>query len=174
VGSPFSLGSEPDDAGQGGATSGRRRRRVAAHIHNACSRGYRFVARLTDNAPAQFAVPVGLIGREDDYARLGAALRSRPLVTLVGPGGAGKTALARAALSDDLVVGVNGGHFVDLSALQPGADILPAVALALSVSLDAAQAETTLSAIARLDALVVFDNCEHVVDNAAELIERLL
>ena len=102
------------------------------------------------------------------------ALRAQPLVTLLGPGGAGKTALARAMLSDAGVGGIDGGHFVDLSALQPGADVLPAVALALSVSLDAARPATTVSAMARLDALVVLDNCEHVVDSAAELIERLL
>ena len=94
-------------------------------------------------------------------------------MTLLGPGGAGKTALARAILSDARVGGVDGGHFVDLSALEPGSDILPAVALALSVTLDAARG-TAVSAIARLEALVVFDNCEHVVDSAAELIERLL
>jgi predicted ATPase len=95
-------------------------------------------------------------------------------VTLLGHGGAGKTALARAMLSDTGVSGEDGGHFVDLSALEPGADVLPAVALALSVSLDATRPATTVSAIARLDTLVVFDNCEHVVDSAAELIERLL
>ncbi|MGB8858122.1 MAG: winged helix-turn-helix domain-containing protein, partial [Ilumatobacteraceae bacterium] len=143
-------------------------------IRNARGRGYRFVARLADDGTAQLAVPVGLVGREADYARATAALRSQPLVTLLGPGGAGKTALARAILSDARVGGADGGHFVDLSALEPGADVLPAVALALSISLDAARPATAVSAIARLDALVVLDNCEHVVDSAADLIERLL
>ena len=143
-------------------------------IRNVRGRGYCFVARLADGGPAQLAFPVGLIGREDDYARAAAALNAQPLVTLLGPGGAGKTALARAILSDARVGGVDGSHFVDLSALEPGADVLPAVALALSVSLDAARRATTVSAIARLDALVVLDNCEHVVDSAAELIEELL
>ena len=143
-------------------------------IRNSRNRGYRFVAQLADRGPAQLAVPVGLIGREDDHARVAAALRAQPLVTLLGPGGAGKTALARAMLGDELVGGGDGGHFVDLSALEPGADVLPAVALALSVSLDSARPDTTVSTIARLDTLVVFDNCEHVVDSAAELIERLL
>jgi predicted ATPase/DNA-binding winged helix-turn-helix (wHTH) protein len=142
-------------------------------IHNARSRGYRFVARLADDGPARLAGAVALTGREDDYARVTAALGTQPLVTLLGPGGAGKTALARAILGDARVGGVDGGHFVELSALEPGADVLPAVALALSVSLDAARPAITVSAIARLDALVVFDNCEHVVDSAAELIERL-
>jgi predicted ATPase len=143
-------------------------------IHNVRGRGYRFVARLTPGGPGQFAVPVGLIGREGDDASVVAALRAQPFVTLLGPGGAGKTALARAMLTEDRVGGVDGGHFIDLSALEPGADVLPAVALALSISLDAARRATTVSAIAQLDALVVFDNCEHVVDSAADLIERLL
>ncbi len=143
-------------------------------IHNVRGHGYRFIATLTADGPDQRAVPVGLIGRDDDYARAVAALRARPLVTLLGPGGAGKTALARAILSDAQVGGVDGGHFVDLSALEPGADVLPAVALALSVSLEAARPTTAVSAIARLDALVVLDNCEHVVDSVADLIDRLL
>lgn len=143
-------------------------------IHNVRGRGYRFVARLVDDGPTPLSVPVGLIGREGDYARVVAALGVQPLVTLLGAGGAGKTALARALLGDAALRGDDGGHFVDLSALEAGADVLPAVALALSVSLDAARPATAVSAIARLDALVVFDNCEHVVDSAAELIERLL
>ncbi len=143
-------------------------------IHNVRGRGYRFVARLADDGPAQLATPVGLIGRDDDAASVAAALRAQQFVTLLGPGGAGKTALARAILGGARVGGVDGGHFVDLSALEPGADVLPAVALALSISLDATRPGTTVSAIARLDALVVLDNCEHVVDSAAELIERLL
>jgi predicted ATPase/DNA-binding winged helix-turn-helix (wHTH) protein len=143
-------------------------------ILNVRGRGYRFVARLSDGGPAQRAVPVGLIGRDDDHARVTAALCTQPLVTLLGPGGAGKTALARAVLRDVQVGGVESGHFIDLSALEPGADVLPAVALGLSVALDAARPASTVSAIARLDALVVFDNCEHVIDSAAELIERLL
>ena len=143
-------------------------------IHNARGRGYRFVARLVNDQPNRRDVAAGLIGRDDDTVRVLAALRTQPFVTLLGPGGAGKTALARATLGDALALGVGGGHFVDLSALEPGADVLPSAALALSVSLDAARPATTVSAIARLDALVVFDNCEHVIDSAAELIERLL
>lgn len=143
-------------------------------IHNVRGRGYRFVARVADDSTARAPGPVGLVGREDDFARVAAALRSQPLVTLLGSGGAGKTALARAMLGETLVAGIDGSHFVDLSALEPGADVLSAVALALSISLDAARPEITVSAIARLDALVVFDNCEHVVDSAADLIERLL
>jgi predicted ATPase/DNA-binding winged helix-turn-helix (wHTH) protein len=143
-------------------------------IRNVRGRGYRFVARLADDGPTARAVPVGLIGRDADYARVVAALGEQPLVTLSGAGGAGKTALARALLGDDTIRGVDGGHFVDLSALEAGADVLPAVALALSVSLDTARPATAVSTIARLDAVVVFDNCEHVVESAAELIERLL
>lgn len=143
-------------------------------IRNVRSRGYRFVAQLADDRPARLAIPTGLVGRNDDYAKVAAALRLQQLVTLLGPGGAGKTALARTMLGDSRIGGVDGGHFVDLSALEPGADVLPAVALALSCSLDAARPATAVSAIARLDALVVFDNCEHVVDSAAQLIERLV
>ena len=143
-------------------------------IRNVRGRGYRFVAELADQGPAALPSSLGLIGRDDDYARVVAALRSQALVTLVGPGGVGKTALARAMISQALAGDVDGDHFVDLSALAPGADILPTVALALSISRDTARPETTVSAIARRDALLIFDNCEHVVDSAAELIGQLL
>jgi predicted ATPase len=143
-------------------------------IQNARGRGYRFVARLAESGSSHRADAFELIGREDDTASVAAALSSQPLVTLVGSGGAGKTALARVMLSDARVASVDGSHFVDLSALEPGADILPSVALALSVSLDATMPRVTVLAISRLDALVVFDNCEHVVDSAAELIQQLL
>ena len=142
-------------------------------IRNIRGHGYRFVATLTDDVPHRPAVTVGLIGRDDDYSKAVAAVRTRPLVTLLGPGGAGKTALARAILSDAQLGGADGSHFVDLSGLEPGADVLPAVALALSIVLEPARPATAVAAIARLDALVVLDNCEHVVDSVADLIDRL-
>lgn len=143
-------------------------------IQTVRGRGYRFVAPLVDLAATRPPRADILVGRDGDYARVAAALRTQQFVTLVGPGGAGKTTLARTLLGDTALCGADGGHFVDLSALAPGADVLPAVALALLVSLDAARPATIVSALARLDALVVLDNCEHVIDSAAELVERLL
>ena len=139
-------------------------------IRNIRGRGYRFVARLLDASPQARPAPPGLIGRDDDYARAISALGSEPFVTLMGPGGAGKTALARAMLAGQNAAGA----FVDLSALNQDADVLPGVALALSISLDSSSPATTVAAIARRDILVVFDNCEHVVDGAADLIHRLM
>jgi predicted ATPase len=136
--------------------------------------GYRFVAKLVNLAPSRLPASRALIGREGDAARVSEALRSQPLVTLVGPGGAGKTALSQSLLRDEMTVGSDGGHFIDLSSLEAGSDVLPAVALALSIFLDLGRPAATVSAIARIDALVVLDNGEHVVDSCAELVERLL
>ncbi len=150
---------------------------VAQHtIRNLRGRGYRFVAELAnaDGGGILRASSVQLIGRDGDEAAVQAALGSQPLVTITGPGGVGKTALARRMLADPTVRGVDGGHFVELGALEAEADVLSAVALALSVAVDTARPATTLAAIGRLDALIVFDNCEHVVDSAAALIERLI
>ena len=143
-------------------------------IVNVRGRGYRFVAQLASVDPTARPVAVELVGRDHDRSLLRAALHEQALVTLLGPGGSGKTALARSMLVDPAPPGDDGRHFVDLSALEPNADVLPAVALALSVSLDTTQPAITMSAIARLDALVVLDNCEHVVDSVATLVERLL
>ncbi len=149
---------------------------VAQHtIRNLRGRGYRFVADLADpDGWQRHASPVQLVGREDDEAAVRAALGSQPLVTITGPGGVGKTALARRVVADPAVPGLDGGHFVELGSLEMGGDVLSAVALALSVAVDTARPTTTIAAIGRLDALVVLDNCEHVTESVAVLIERLL
>jgi predicted ATPase len=142
-------------------------------IANVRGRGYRFVADLTRGL-STVAAAAGLIGRDADFARLETALKSRPLVTLIGPGGVGKTTLARSVLTAEQAGGLDCGHFVDLAELAPGTDVLPALAHALSVTLDPTHPRATTAAIAGLHALVVLDNCEHVADSVADVVERIV
>jgi predicted ATPase/DNA-binding SARP family transcriptional activator len=126
--------------------------------------------------PAQLT---SFVGREDELRRVGKLLGEARLVTLAGPGGAGKTRLAIEA------AGRHPGEscFVELAALGAGADVPQAVLTALGLR-DAglrAAADGRLTPTDRLVAaltdrplLLVLDNCEHVVADAAALGDRLL
>lgn len=113
-----------------------------------------------------------LIGREADLARISDARSLHRLVTLVGPGGAGKTRLAveSARRATDTVDAEQ--WMVDLSTVPVGADVLPAVADALGApvhSLDAIASRVEGKA-----ALVILDNAEHVLESTRAFAARLL
>ncbi len=112
-----------------------------------------------------------LVGRDDLLAVLVDRLADARLVTLVGPGGVGKTRLAvaaaeRVAAHRDVTV------FVDLAVVSDGTEVLPAVAGALNVA--TATLESLTLALAERPSLLVMDNCEHLIDAAADVIADLL
>ncbi|MGW4409105.1 ATP-binding protein [Nonomuraea sp. NPDC004702] len=135
--------------------------------------------------PAAVPLPgrlTSFVGRDGDLAEVRALLAAARLVTLLGPGGAGKSRLAVELARDhrDAVL-------VELAPLGPGADLARAVLAALGVRDGALLGAAALGAsgepdpLARLVAvladrpvLLVLDNCEHVVGEAAALAERLL
>ncbi len=118
------------------------------------------------------APPTSLVGRRQQLADLGDLLDRARLVTLTGPGGAGKTRLAlelaRARPSGPV-------WFVDLSLLQD--DRLVPASAARAVGAPAAAGEDPVDAVARrigaAAGLLVLDNCEHVLDAAADLASGL-
>ena len=123
-------------------------------------------------APSATAAPRTLVlGRQEEWASARALLDAGGVVQLVGPGGAGKTTLAR-ALSEE-----RGGHFVDLSACRTVAEVPTAVAHALRLPLSRDAAEGTWKRIAHVlaqaPALLVLDNLEQLPDAVADLIRRL-
>ncbi|AVT35471.1 BTAD domain-containing putative transcriptional regulator [Plantactinospora sp. BB1] len=118
------------------------------------------------------------VGREEELARVGKLLGEGRLVTLHGPGGAGKTRLAIEA------AGRQSGEvsLVELAAVTAGADIASAVLAALNLR-DAAlraqggprdAADRLVTALADRSLLLVLDNCEHLVADVARLVARLL
>jgi predicted ATPase len=117
--------------------------------------------------PAPF---VGLlIGRDAELAEIGERLRSRRLVTLVGPGGVGKTATAREAAhraADRFPLGV---RFVDLTRT----DNPDAVAGTFAAQLGCSSLDALLAS-ADQPLLVIADNCEHLLDAAVATINALL
>ena len=115
------------------------------------------------------------VGRTAELAELSQALSSNRLVTLVGPGGVGKTRLVVVAASDNAGLFDGGGVFVDLVPVSPDF-VLHAVAAALGVverpKDPLEQAVHDRLREGRL--LLVLDNCEHVLGAAADLVRSVL
>ena len=117
------------------------------------------------------AVLTSLVGRDALVAQVVERLASARLVTLVGVGGVGKTRVALAAAgrveSDrDLTV------FVPLSEVSDAQEVLPALGRTLGLTTPTLVAVAI--ALSGRRALIVLDNCEHVIDAAADLVEELL
>ncbi|WCB92575.1 hypothetical protein DSM104299_01271 [Baekduia alba] len=126
------------------------------------------------------ALPVqhtSFIGRERELEELHRLLDRARLVTLTGPGGAGKTRLALQAAqarADDLP---GGAWLVDLGVLRDPALVAQSVATALGVPIPANRpaVDALIAHLARSSGvLVVLDTCEHVLDACAQLTEALL
>ncbi len=112
-----------------------------------------------------------LIGRQDDVERLSALLTSRRLVTLTGPGGAGKTRLA-AEVAALLPVTA---WWVDLSAAENGDSVLAAVARGTDATARGGEARSALvSQLASREGLLVLDTCERVRAPVRALVELIL
>lgn len=141
-------------------------------------RGYRFGLALRDgNEPcAELPAPVGLIGREQELAQLRRALASSRLVSLVGPGGVGKTRLAAATAKSLAARFADGVHMVELGSLADARRVPEAVARTLRLPPVAGPAdEASLArACTPLAVLIVLDNCEHVLGAVRSLVECLL
>jgi DNA-binding SARP family transcriptional activator len=125
----------------------------------------------TGNLPSMSAE---LVGRETEFAALSDLLARNRLVEIVGPGGVGKTAVAiatarRLALSDG--VGPGGAWLARLESAATANDVVDTVVAALNVTGGEAALFERLKSAA---ALVILDNCEHVIDAAATLTVRLL
>jgi non-specific serine/threonine protein kinase len=120
------------------------------------------------------------VGRGALLDTIAGALAAHRLVTLTGPGGVGKTRISLEAASRRESMVPGGVWFVDLAALTNGAEAPAAVARALGIReirLDG-EADRLVRSIAaafhRDPALLVLDNCEHLVEAVARLAEQVL
>lgn len=161
------------------------------YIINVPGRGYSFVAPIQravidvthqPGAPSGFtplqslpAPPHFLVGRNESIETISLLLLSRRFVSVVGPGGIGKTTVAVAvAHSLHQEFGEGAVFFVDLSLLTDQADVPNAVASALGCVVQGPDPEPYMLAFLRdRRVLIVLDNCEHVIDAVARLGEDL-
>ena len=122
--------------------------------------------------PAQ---TTAFIGRAHQLAEVTQLLEKSRLLTLTGPGGAGKTRLALQVAAHVAETFAQGAYFVDLAPLTDPTLVASAIARSLGILENPAEplALTLQSALAKRDLLVVIDNFEHVIE-AAPLVSELL
>lgn len=118
-----------------------------------------------------------LVGRDDALPPLMKQLRSSRVVTLVGPPGVGKSRLAVRLASEEARVRRSGVRFVDLTDCRQPEAALGTIANALGVRPDdegGSFASSILRSLLSHDALVVLDNCEHLLDQVVPLVEQIV
>src|SRR5579875_249297 len=128
---------------------------------------------IRGNLPAP---PTSFVGRTREAAEATHLLTRHRLLTLTGVGGIGKTRLAL-SIADSLAERFPGGRwFVDLAGISAPAELLPALALALGLQPKSEQDLLSAIQVAFQEepALLILDNCEHLLDACAPLAEQLL
>ncbi|MFI6878497.1 ATP-binding protein [Streptomyces sp. NPDC050400] len=118
----------------------------------------------------------GFIGRDIELTHLTRALGSQRCVTVLGPGGVGKTRLALRAVATRTDAPTPPACLVELSALRDP-DLLPhtlAACLGLPEQDTRSQLDVILNHLRDQPALIILDTCEHLVDACAELVDILL
>jgi predicted ATPase len=148
-------------------------------VRNYRGRGYRFVAEVDEGAASASARPgpepvvTALLGRTDEIVEVAELLDRSTVVTLTGPGGVGKTALAMQVATHVERRHTDGIAVLRLAPVTEQSGVLDALRRATDLS-DAGMDETQLiTAVAELDILLVVDNCEHLIDEVARLIDAI-
>ena len=122
------------------------------------------------NLPAS---STSFIGREAERAQVVELLRAHRLVTLTGPPGVGKSRLALEAVRSVESELRDGAWHVDLARAASSADVVRLAAQCLDVR-GADPLARTVARLRETDAMLVFDSCEHVIEETARVVEAVL
>jgi predicted ATPase/DNA-binding SARP family transcriptional activator len=127
----------------------------------------------SSNAPTALT---SFVGRGSELAEISKLLDVHRLVTLTGPGGIGKTRLAAEVSHRTLLRFPDGVWWIDLAPITDETMIATEVARTLGVSAQPGKSvkESVVDSLVRREALLVFDNCEHVVTGVAGLASAVL
>src|SRR5579871_6591599 len=133
----------------------------------------RSLERLSNNLPAQVS---SFVGRETEIGEVTVLIEQHRLVTLVGSGGVGKTRLSLHVAADRIDDFHDGVWFVELAPLAQGDFIPTTVASLLGITLpsEGDLVENLARALKSKELLLVFDNCEHLVEPAEHAISTIL
>ncbi|WP_027578654.1 winged helix-turn-helix domain-containing protein [Bradyrhizobium sp. Ai1a-2] len=159
----------------------------ARYLSTVSGQGYCFVGRLSHpngqqqssigptpeplhNLPAR---PTRLVGRDQTVRDISSKLKSERFVTIVGPGGVGKTTVAVSAGHELLEEFAGAVRFLDFGALQDPALVPNVVASALGLSQTGDPSGSLLNLLRDKRMLLILDCCEHVIETSAVLAERL-
>jgi predicted ATPase/DNA-binding winged helix-turn-helix (wHTH) protein len=150
-------------------------------------RGYRFIAAVAQSSldaaeapatPRVLSLPARLtrpIGRADVLAMISNRLQRGRFITIIGPGGIGKTTVALAVAEGLMGSYKDGVRFVDLAPIGDSSLVPSALASVLGVPIRSENPYPALVAFLRdKQMLLLLDNCEHVIEAAAVLAEELL
>ncbi len=156
------------------------------YITNVRQRGYSFVAHVEQVGQFQNDAlgaasdlpsrPVRIEGRDRLIEDLSRRLHTRRHITLIGPGGVGKTTVALRVAQQQLGYFADGVRFADLATLTEPAQLATTLASEMGIEVpEGVDAQAHLQAtLANRQMLVLMDNCEHLVDACAALSEALL
>lgn len=153
-------------------------------IKNFRGRGYRFVVEIDDRgqisnltrdqtAATYAAHATSLLGRDADIDETLRLLETAKVVTLVGPGGVGKTSVARDIARRQRDRHEDGALVVRLSAVRDPDSVVHVFRRDTGLAEAGPSESDLIEAIAALDALIVVDNCEHVIDEVSRFVTAI-
>jgi predicted ATPase/DNA-binding winged helix-turn-helix (wHTH) protein len=161
----------------------------ARYVTNVTGRGYCFSAPVSwgaapatrsERAPIFTAAgrfptrPLQVFGRDEAVRELTQQLREQRFVSIVGAGGIGKTTVALSVAHELLSEFGGAVHFLDLTAIEDPRLVAGALASQLGLTVVSESPVPVIVASLRAQRLLlVFDNCEHVVESAAALVEQI-
>ncbi|HJP74828.1 MAG TPA: BTAD domain-containing putative transcriptional regulator [Pseudonocardiaceae bacterium] len=153
-----------------------------AALHVALLRGELAKPEKKENRKTNLRAELtSFVGKDADVAAVRDLIAEHRLTTLIGPGGSGKTRLATETARTLLGGLPDGAWLVELASIGPDGDVAQATlaGLGLRDTLlgDVPNAELTdrlIAAIRDRDALLILDNCEHVIESAATFAHRVL